>query len=415
MTSLFKLIVKHPLFGGSLVMIIGSNITNFINYIYHVAMGRVLPPAQYGELATLLSLSGLIGIIPGCVSLAIVKFVSSASGDNEVAELVTWFKKKSLTVAVVMFLLILIFSPIMGKFLHISNLSLIWLMAATFLFSVPTGFNRSILQGLIHFGQLVSSILVENLTRLGLGVALVILGYSVFGVVMGIFLATVLGWIMTHRFLSKYTVNKVKKLPNLTKIFHFTIPVMIFSFTATSLYSVDLLLVKHFFSSQEAGAYAAMSILGRIILFGSGPIGAVMFPLVSQRKARKQEYMSIFYYSFILTALLSTVILSIYYFWPQLVVSITYNQKYLEMSQNLVWFGLFATMFTLANLLMSFYLSIGKVRSVTVSLAAALIQVILIWFFHQDVLSVIKISTFVASGMLVTLMLYQFIFKGSSK
>src|SRR3990167_6928684 len=349
MTSLFKLIVKHPLFGGSLVMIIGSNITNFINYIYHVAMGRVLPPAQYGELATLLSLSGLIGIIPGCVSLAIVKFVSSASGDNEVAELVTWFKKKSLTVAVVMFL-----------------------------FSVPTGFNRSILQGLIHFGQLVSSILVENLTRLGLGVALVILGYSVFGVVMGIFLATVLGWIMTHRFLSKYTVNKVKKLPNLAKIFRFTIPVMIFSFTATSLYSVDLLLVKHFFSSQEAGAYAAMSILGRIILFGSGPIGAVMFPLVSQRKARKQEYMSIFYYSFILTALLSTVILSIYYFWPQLVVSITYNQKYLEMSQNLVWFGLFATMFTLANLLMSFYLSIGKVRSVTVSLAAALIQVILI-------------------------------------
>lgn len=415
MISLINYILKHPLFSGSLVMIVGSNVTNFVNYLYHVLMGRVLLPAEYGELATLLSLSGLIGIIPGSVGMAIVKFVSSASGEIEEKELITWFRHQSTIVAIVMFFSILLLSPVIMNFLHLETPYLIWVIAVTFLFSVPTSFNRSILQGLIHFGQTVSSILIENLSRLVLGVGLVLLGYSVFGAFIGILVATFLGWLLTHLFLTKYSLPRVKHLPNLSKILRFTFPVIIFSFTTTALYSVDLLLVKHLYSSSEAGAYAAMSVLGRIVLFGSGPIGAVMFPLVSKRRAKKQEYLSIFYYSFILTALLSVVILAIYYVFPELVVSITYSQKYIEISKHLVWFGLFATFFTLANLLMSFYLSIGKIKCVFVSLIAAIVQVILIWYFHQSLISVIQISTYVAMGMLIILAIYPLIFERASK
>jgi len=88
-------LIKHPLFSGSAVMIIGTNITNVINYLYHVFMGRILGPAGYGEMASLFSLLILISTVPSSLNLALVKFVSGNKDHEKTTQIIGWFFSRS--------------------------------------------------------------------------------------------------------------------------------------------------------------------------------------------------------------------------------------------------------------------------------------------------------------------------------
>lgn len=81
---MIKNLLKHPLFSGSFVMIAGSMAINVVNYIYHLLMGRILGPVDYGTLASVYSLLYIVTIIPTSASVSIVKFISSAKDKREV-------------------------------------------------------------------------------------------------------------------------------------------------------------------------------------------------------------------------------------------------------------------------------------------------------------------------------------------
>ena len=73
--------------------------------------------------------------------------------------------------------------------------------------------------------------------------------------------------------------------------------------------TMDLILVKHFFSDQDAGVYATLSILGKIIYFAASPVASVMFPIVAGKHAKGEKY-----FEFLLMSLLITIFLSQYFF-----------------------------------------------------------------------------------------------------
>ena len=82
-----KSLIKNPLFSGSAIMIIGSNLSNFIAYVYHLIIGRLLGPSSYGTLAALLSLMGLVAVsfgFLGTVMGMIKAFYNMASAGNNV-------------------------------------------------------------------------------------------------------------------------------------------------------------------------------------------------------------------------------------------------------------------------------------------------------------------------------------------
>lgn len=399
-------IILHPLFSGSAVMVIGSNSVNTLNYLYHLIMGRMLGPANYGELAALISLIGLFGIVPASMNLVIIKYVSSAKNKQEVNNLVSWLKSKAFQVSVGFFLVILIASPVIYSFLNISKISYLFLIALSFLFSLQALLNRSILQGLLKFKEMVFSVLAENTVRLSISALLVFIGFRVGGAMLAFVISALLGWYVTNFYLRFYSKKNPNLSPDVKSMVMFTIPVLIQSFSTTSLYSSDVILVKHFFSSHDAGIYAALSTLGKIIFFGAGPIGAVMFPIVAQRQARGQNFRKIFVYSFLLTGMLAVIISILYWFFPRIAIGLLYGSAYVGDANLLVWFGLFMSLFTLSSLLISYSLSLGKTRVVLIPLVISLLQIIAIWFYHQSLFTVILISTLISALLLVSLLIY---------
>lgn len=404
-------VVKHPLFSGSLIMVIGSNSANFFNLLYHFVMGKMLGPGSYGELAAIISLVGLLGIIPVSLSLVVIKYIAIAKDDTEISALINWFKTKVLLFSLIFSGLIFIASPIIFPFLHLDNAFYLILVIIGFFFSTLALLNRSILQGLLKFKEMIISLLAETALKLLISVLLVYLGFQVSGAIGGFALSVILGWYITNLYL-RYRRKQVSMRVDRKQILSFITPVLTVSFATTSLYSSDVVLVKHFFSSYEAGIYAALSTLGKIIFFGAGPIGAVMFPIISRRSSRGEGYNKIFIYSFLATLLLATAVLLIYWLLPKFIIVVLYGNSYLEASSLLVWFGIFITLFTLSSLLINFHLSLGHTRVVLIPIVAAILQIIAIWFYHDSLFTVIIISILISALLLGILLIYSSYGKG---
>lgn len=388
-------------------MIVGSNATSFINYIYHFVMGRLLGPSNYGELATLFSLIGILGILPSSINLAIIKYVSSASSKEEAEGIINWLNKKVFLFALAFSFILFIATPPLASFLKIDNYFSVVITSIVFLFGLPTFLNRSILQGLLRFHQMVVSLLVENSVKLVLGIILVYLGFSISGAMGALGVASFIGWWLSRNAVKDYLDIKLQNKPKLKSLFSYSVPVMIQSVAMTSLYSSDLILVKHFFPSHETGIYAAISILGKIIFFGAGPISAVMFPIVAQRKTRGENYQKIFKYSFLLTFVLSSVILTLYWLMPEIAIKLLPGSLYLEGANLLVWFGIFMTFYTLASLFINYHLSMGRTTSIILPVIAAVVQIVSIWLYHSSLIMVIFISITVTALLLISLLIYS--------
>lgn len=407
MRNLVKRAIGNPLFSGSAIMIIGSNAASVLNYFYHFIIGRLLGPSLYGELASLISVIGLLGIIPGAVSLVIVKQISSAKSDGEVMHLIRWFKSKIFIFSLIFSIIILIFSPIISSFLHIQKLSYLFAIAAFFLFSLQGAFNRSILQGVLKFREMVNTILIENGAKLLLSILFVLAGFAVGGAMVAFVLASFFGYYLTNYYLKEKSKEQPKDLKiDFRPMLLLTIPVLIQSVSITSIYSSDVILVKHFFSSYDAGIYASLSTLGKIIFFGAGPISGVMFPLVSKRSSRGESYEKVFLYSFIATALFSASVCAFYWLMPDLAISMLFGKAYLGSSNLLIWFGTFMSFFTLSALLVSFGISLGKNKIVIFPLFFAVLQILLIYIYHESLFLVVVISNIVTALLLTTLLIY---------
>ena len=386
-------------------MIVGSNLANFITYIYHLIIGRLLEPEKYGDLAATISVLGLFTVSFAFFSLVIVKFISAAEKSN-VEKIFSWFYKKAIILAFFLGIIVFIFSPLISKFIQV-DYKIVVLIAPILVISVLTLVFRSVLQGLLRFKESVVSVNSEMFFRLILGVIFVKIGLSVFGAFLGILVAILISMLLTRFFLREFKIwSKDDKSVDAKGVFSYAAPILITSLATNSFFSTDVVLVKHFFESYQAGIYASLSTLGKIIFYGAGPVGSVMFPMISQRHSRGQNFQKIFLLSMLLTLGISGGVLVVYLFFPELAIKILYGNKYISAAPDLVWFGLFMTIFTIASLILNYFLSKRETKMVGVVLLSALIQAVGIWFFHDSILTVIKVSIAASSLFLITMLIY---------
>lgn len=401
-------LLKHQFVAGSLVMLIGSNIYNLSQFVYHFLAGRFLTKAEYGELAAIISLLGLLSIIQLSLNLTITKFISSEKDNEKLSDFIHWIFNWGLKLGLIFALLTLILSPFIVSFLNIKHINIVLILGPILVFTITLVTLRSILQGLLKFNQYVYSLLTEAAFKLIFTLTFFVLGWATFGAMIGFLLAVVISFVVTLIPIYPYLKRKVKDKPLALPFIKYSQVTLFQGLAMTSFNSSDLLLVKHFFNSDQAGLYAAMSVLGKVVFFASIPIASVMFPLVSKRHTLNLKYKNIFIMSVLGLLIICLPIILIYFYFPQVPITTLFKKDYLE-GANLLWiFGIFNGLLALATLLVQFYLSIGKVIPVYFFLAASLLQIILIWFVHPSLEGVIEVSILILLLLFFPLSLYFF-------
>jgi O-antigen/teichoic acid export membrane protein len=405
MKQQLKAVMKSPLLSGSFVMFGGSMFANVVNQIYHIVMGKLLPIEGYGTLAAIFSLLYIISIVPLSTSIAIVKFISTAKSESEIAQVYLGVKRFIQVVAIAGCLILVVLSPLIANFLHIEEVVAVALAGPVFYFSLTTLVNQAASQGTLKFLGVVTPGIVASITKLLFGALFVLIGWYVTGALWGVVISMVLGYLVSTLFVRE--IHKVKRTHfNLEPFLKFSAPALLQALAFTSIFTVDLILVKHFLTPSEAGAYAALSLLGKIIFFASSPVTSVMFPIVAGKRARGERIKNIFILAFVANIAISLGVVIMYALFPELIITILYKNDYLWAAGDLVWMGAFIAMYTATHLLVNFALSIGMTRAGVFPAIAAIIQILAILMFHSNILEVIQVSLVITFVLFLSVCMY---------
>ena len=404
MYTKLKNITINPLFKGSLIMIMGTNLASFFAYIYHLIFGRILGPSSYSELATFISISTIFAAGFTALGTVIMKFASIEKDEN-VKSLFMWINKISVKVGIFLFFLLLILSSLLSNFLAI-HINIILLLPFVVIFLFFSSIYRSFLQGLLKFTKSVVVANVDAVARLTMGLILVGLGFGVMGASFAFLIGMFLSVAISVYYLKKYFVKKVKPYSKSEELIKFAIPVLVMTISVTSLITTDVVLVKHFFDAHLAGIYASISTLGKIIVYGTTPIAAVMFPIISKRHAANKRSVKVLLLSSLLTFAIAGSVLVLYYFFSYQAVNILFGGRFIEATQYLFIFGFFSLFYVLDYLLIYFYLSVDKIAASYLVPVGAILQALAIILWHNSLLSVIYASIFSLGILFVLLIIY---------
>lgn len=398
-------VIANPFFIGSLVMLIGTNIYNAGQFLFHIIAGRVLGKAYYGDIAALINILGIFALVQISLGLTVVRFVAAEKDKKRLSGLVKWAVLWSTIFGLIVAIIILFFAGTISEFLNLSQSQATYYLAPIIFFYAIASITRSVLQGLLRFGWYVISVLSEIGLKLVLTVIFFTAGYAVVGGMMAVLIGVAFSFIIGFLPIKTYFFSKKVIIPDSRSLIKYSIPAFLQGIALTSMYSTDLFLVKHYFNPEVAGLYAGLAKLGSIVFFAVSPIAGVMFPMVAKKQSYGESYHSVFYTSLLLVAGIAALVVLSYFLVPEIFLS-ALGASFLEGAGILWWFGLFMGLLAVAMLLIQFYLSLGKTFIVGFFIAGALLQTVLIIAFHSSLLQVVQVSIFSAALLVIGLLVY---------
>lgn len=402
--------IKHPLISGSIVIFMGAIFANFLNFLFNIFMSRNLTVSDYGILASLNSLILIFALIADSFAPTIVYFAGThfAKGEHKkIGGIFFQANKIAILFGGLSFLTFAFFARYIGNFFNIDNNFLIILAGIIIFFGFMGSLNRGILQAKLVFKYLSFVNAFSATVKLIVGILLVYFGLRVMGAMFGFLFSFFMIYVLVFIPLRGFLGEKSPSLIDIKKLFSYGGPTVLALCGLTFFITTDILLVKHFFPPKEAGIYAGLSLVGKVIYFFSAPVATVMFPLIVQKYTRLENYHNTFKLSLLFVLLPSLALTMLYFIFPQFIIRLFLkNPEYLQASHLLGYFGIFMTLYVMLYIFTNFYLSIKKTKIYLPILGGAILQAALLWFFHKTFFEVITISLVSASLPFVLLGVY---------
>jgi O-antigen/teichoic acid export membrane protein len=380
------------------------------SYLYQLSMGILLTPAQYGILFSLTSLFVLFMTAYRTIQVSIAKFTSSLKLVNKwgrINYLWTLSLKQAFVIGLVTFAFLALLTPVLSGFFNIDNhlLTIVLFSSSIFTFAIPV--NRGILQGLQRFLPLGLSTALLQFLRFATAITLVYLGSGIYGGLLAFPVAYTITFFVTLFFLrdlrgfsaEKFKVSGLPSYASLALLSFFAFAVLT---------NADVLLAKHYLSPEEAGNYSAISVLGRIALYAPMGVTVVMFPKTSELSELGITSRPILTKAMLLTLLLGGGVLIVYLLSPQFITNFLFGNKYPLSAPYLFEYGLAMLLFSICFLMVNLFLSLNRTNVAYFLLGAALVQILLIRFFHADISQIVN-AVLISSALSVALMVFLYL------
>mgnify|MGYP001565824329 CR=1 FL=1 len=320
---------EDSLIRDSFILFSASSLVNLGAFLFHFIMGRFLGPTNYGMLGTLLAIVYIINVPINVIQTIITKFVSqyhTNKEENNINYLMRRSLRKCAIIGVISLLVVLVISPLIANFLHITAVSII-ILSPVILFSVILPIIRGNLQGLQKFKLLGLNLITEIAVKLLLGIILVYLGFKVYGAITAIVLSFLFPILIGLISIRKYISKKSTKEFNHKQIYAYSYPVLIALTLMSLLITIDVFLVKHLFDEFSAGLYVAASVLGKIIFFGTFAISQVMFPKSVEKFTLNKSTSNVLKKSLLLISVLAVPITACYFLFPKIIIKILFGYE----------------------------------------------------------------------------------------
>ena len=410
-------LLTHRLAKDGIFMFAGTMVANVGAYLYHLMVGRILGKEAYSEVGALLSLVYILNVPALVLLTAFTKFFSGYKASGSLDKARSLFVIATTYLAIItsiLFVLALPFVPFLTQYLRLSSPWLVVWLFVGLVFFVLTTVNIGVLQGFQRFRQIALFGIVVSAIRLifgaigaPLGVGWTMVGFSVTGIVVYALYFLPIGFILQK----KKAVVAIDMMPAV----RYMIPTFLAILGITAIYSQDVVLVKHYLSAADAGLYAALSVLGKIIYYASFTVGTILFPVLAEHHEQGTDRRHMVWLGLAAVGAISVVLTLGYGLFPTFIVRLLYGRVYDDAAPYMFSFGLFMTFFSLSYLLIQVCLAVGRTRVWVFAASAAILHVILVSLYHESLRSVVTVNIGVSSVLFFALLIYYGMEKNHAK
>ena len=385
--------LKSKLLGGSLTLLAGSGLVGVTNLVYNVATARLLGPSGFAHATAVYTILMLMSGITLSFQVVCAKYVAKSKTPEARAAVFATLHQRSWMSGIAIGLLLFLVERPLTAYLNLPDPALISLLALGTAFYVPLGVRRGYIQGIHAFGPLAVNFMLEGLVRLG-GVFLLIgLGMGVKGAVLASVIAVIVSYFVAL------------PSPGLTSLsfrgiaisFREGVQAIVFFSGQTVINNFDIVLVKHFFPPAEAGFYAAIALVGRLVNMCAWSVVNTMFPVSAgagddEGKGEPVLFASLLLVFLILSGLIFGLWLVPSFLWKTLFGAHFELGSYGALAPLLILYAITTGVYSLSSVIITYEMSRKIANTSWLQLAFSGALALGIYLLHQTLHQVILVQ-----------------------
>jgi O-antigen/teichoic acid export membrane protein len=408
MRRLFALLRAERVFSHSLIVGVATLAVGLMGVAFQSLVSHRLRPANYGEVFAVLTLITFVALPSNAFTLLMSRETSRDRADDahlRSTALLRGGSRALLLIGLALAAAFAVASPLISVFFDLP-VPLLLAAAAGIPFALALPLLLGEFQGQQRFVSF--SVLAMGQAALRLLGALVLgLTYGPLGVVAGVSLASALiylaAWWMLRRKLSLKP-----SFPWLRPAAAYLALIVPSTLALGLLLSCDVLVVKHFFPSRQAGEYSAVAALGRGIFWGAMGVAGVLFSKVVFRERQGRSGLPLIGAALGLVAVGGLGGLALLSAGSRWLLTAFSGTAYAEAAVYVPWYALGMTLLGGAAVLIATQQSRGKPGFLAVLLPFSLLEPLLLVVFHRDLMQVVQVFD-IAMALLLAALAVQFL------
>lgn len=387
---------------GSLVLLSGSTLATVINLAYNVAVARLLGPRGFGHATVVYTLLTLVSAVTLSFQIITAKVVAQQPSIGGKGAAYRDLHRTSWAFGLAVAAALLVFRNAITVYLNLPAPVLVELLAIGAAFYVPLGARRGYIQGAFGFGKLATNLVVEGGVRLGGSLAAILLGTGVTGVIAANAVAMAVTWVAIPPAIGPSGPNPLRFRYTAAELTQ----ALVFFAGQVLINNSSIVLVKHYFLPLEAGLYAAVAMVGRVIFTLSQAVVNSMFPLVAGTSAEERKNMNVLTLSLLLVFGMGSALALILRVMPATVWSVLLGAKFAtsghySLSYLLALFAFTTVIYSLSVVLITYEMSYKIANTSWVQLAFSAALIAAICRYHRSLFEVIVVQLVLMTVLLL--------------
>jgi hypothetical protein len=393
-------ILRGHVVRGSAILLLSTGLVAATNLLYNILIARMLGASGFGHASALYTLLMLVAAIPLSFQIVTSKFIARNSQAIVRAQIYATMLRRAWQVGLGIAILLAAGSAYLKSYFNLPARHDLVLLAIAAGVYMPLGVRRGRMQGCYDFRGLAISVVVEVAVKFAGAILFLQFGMGVTGVMAAVLLSIVAAYIAG----APGAQGRAK--PGLVKIAPFGegMQAVLYFIGQVILSNLDILLVKHFFPPAQAGIYAAVALVGRVVFMLSWSVVSSMFPITASHTNREGGrsvlYTGLFIVGTVTSAFIAAVALT-----PQSVWDMLLGKPFLlsttgSFSALLNQYAIMTGIYGIAVVLMMYEISRRTGSAAWVQLGASVLLGAAIWRYHASLSQVIVVQVFVMCGLL---------------
>lgn len=378
---------------GSIVLLSGSGLNTGINLAYNIAVARYLGPRGFGHATVIYTILVLLSSVTLAFQIIAAKIVAQQQSHEDKSGVYRLFHRASWVCGLMVALLLVSFQAATAGYLNLPDPHLVTLIAIGAAFYVPLGARRGYIQGTCGFRNLAINLVIEQAVRLAGSLGLIAIGWGLYGVIVANSAAIAIAYYSAPIRLKDRLTNPIR----LSDAARETLQAVIFFAGQMIINNGGIVLVNHFFLAREAGLYAAVAMVGRVIFSFSQAVVNSTFPLVAGTSNEERRDLRVIATALMLVLGVGVAIsialciapadLWTHLFGADFAIEGKYNLPYL-----LALYALSTVIYSLAGVVITFEMSYKIANTSLVQLAFSGVLLGTIYVFHSSLREVVLVQ-----------------------